>query len=178
MGDEVSVGAGVWLDVGVKVEVIAKVLVGAEVWVGVGDEVRVGEEVEVGMAVRVAVDEGGSVAVFVWVGVLDKSAAASCTCKVCAALVASALKSFVGDGSGVAVTVDVALGGRVRVGEGVEVAIAGVTKLTLAGSVWVCSNLGDDRVLTGAGVSLREARWVRNEVGVAVGRNTEDEGTA
>jgi hypothetical protein len=143
----------------------------------VGDEVRVGEVVEVGMAVRVAVDEGGSVAVFVCVGVLDKSAAASCTCKVCAALVASALRSFVGDGSGVAVTVDVALGGRVRVGEGVEAAIAGVAGATVAGSVWVCPNVADDRVLTGAGVSLGESRWIRNEVGVAVERKPEEEGT-
>jgi hypothetical protein len=101
----------------------------------VGDAVRVGEEVEVGMGVRVGVEEGGSVAVFVRVGVLDKSAAASCTCKVCAALVASALRSFVGDGSGVAVAVVVAVGGTVRVGEGVEVAVAGVADGTVANSV-------------------------------------------
>ena len=139
---------------------------------------RVGEEVEVGMGVRVGVREGVSVAVFVRVGVRDKAATASCASNVCAARVARALRFAVGDGISVWVTVGVAVGGRVGVGEEVSVAVAGGTDVMVAGSVVICSNVSDDEVLTGAGVRVRASRLVKNEVGVAVERESEEDGNA
>ena len=57
-------------------------------------------------------------------GVRDKAATASCASNVCAARVASALRSEVKDGTGVRVCDGVAVGGSVRVGIRVEVEVA------------------------------------------------------
>jgi hypothetical protein len=98
--------------------------------VDVAVAVNFGLRVEVGVRVSVRVDvgvrEGASVAVFVCVGVLDKSIIANCAFKVSAAWVASELRSAVGDGF---LGVDEAVAICVAVGAGVNV----VT--TVAGSV-------------------------------------------
>ena len=85
---------------------------------------RVDVDVRVSVAVEVGVREGVRVAVFVWVGVLDNAAFATCASSVPEASVASPLRFAVGDGFlGVkeAVTVWVA----VRAGVNVGVIVAG-----------------------------------------------------
>jgi hypothetical protein len=98
--------------------------------VGVAVAVKFGLRVAVGVRVRVAVDvdvrEGVIVAVFVAVGVLDKSIIANCAFRVSAAWVASELRFAVGDGF---LGVDEAVAVPEAVGAGVNVAT------TVAGSV-------------------------------------------
>ena len=84
--------------------------------------VRVGVEEGVRVVVNVGVNEAVGVPVFVRVGVWDSAAIASCASSVRAAWVAIALRSWVSDGTGVRVTVCVAVGRRVRVGAGVNLA--------------------------------------------------------
>ena len=109
MGDDVRVGS--------------KVRVGDGVAVRIG--VRVGVEEGVSVAVDVGVNEDVGVPVFVWVGVCDNASSASCAFKVCAAWVASALRSSVADGIGVLVAV--------CVGDGVEVEGTWAVAVTEAG---------------------------------------------
>lgn len=114
VGRGVRVGEAVRLGMGVRVGVVVAVNFGLRVEVGV----------RVSVGVDVGVREGASVAVFVCVGVLDKSMIANCAFRVSAAWVASELRSAVGDGFfGVdeAVAVCVAVRGCVRVGKGVKV---------------------------------------------------------
>jgi len=108
VGRAVRVGGAVRLGIGVRVGVNVAVKFGLRVAVGV--RVSVGVEVGTGERVRVAV--------FVAVGVLDKSIMANCAFRVSAAWVASALKSAVGEESS---GVDEVVAVRVTVRTGVKV---------------------------------------------------------
>jgi hypothetical protein len=113
---DVNVRVGLGVRVGDRVEVGRGVRVGLDVAVKIGVRVEVKEGVTV--AVDVDVNVGAAVAVLVRVGVRDNSAVANCACKVPAALVASALRFSVGEGTGVRVAVCEA------VGDGVLVSVA------------------------------------------------------
>ena len=117
MAVRVNVGRGVCVGEGVSVGKG----VGVREAVGVRNGVRVAVEEGVGGTVEVSVADAVNVTVIVRVGVRDNAMISNCTCSVCAARVASALRFCVGVGRGVCVRVDVTVGGAVRVGVGVEV---------------------------------------------------------
>ena len=102
--------------------------------VAVRNGARVGVDEGVSVVVAVGVDEVVGVRVCVRVGVWDNAAIASCACNVRAARVASAPRSCVGDGMAVRVTVGVAVGGTVRVGDGVNVDVDSRVAVTEPGS--------------------------------------------
>ena len=106
MGDAVAVWNAVRVEVGEGVRVVV--------------DVRVGEEVGVLVCVRV--------------GVLDNAAIASWASNVRAARVARAPRSCVGDGMEVRVMVRVAVGGTVRVSDGVNVNVDWRVAVTEPGS--------------------------------------------
>jgi hypothetical protein len=125
------------------------------------------------VVVNVGVKEAVGVPVFVRVGVWESAAIASCASSVRAAWVASAPRSWVSDGTGVRVTVCVAVGRSVRLRAGVEVEGPCVVGGMETGSAVVGPGLFvrvSLRVGEGAGVFVRSFGLVGSEMEVLVGR--------